>query len=183
MPGGNLAPVATFACADGQARRTGAGFGKDLYLHDKQVYASGLPLYWRPEDSHYIERLVLTAPAGILAAVEGKLSLYPAGSDLRQKPKAVYTTSVFEDLAALVVAGDTLLLTGMDWKVAGKGRAQDETQHAVGGIAALNLKSGKARWQQSLPAAPVSFGLALDREGRILVTLQDGQMVCLQGAE
>ena len=45
-------------------------------------------------------------------------------------------------------------------------------------IVALNLKSGAKLWSEALPAAPVSWGLAVDRDGRVVVTLEDGQVLC-----
>lgn len=45
-------------------------------------------------------------------------------------------------------------------------------------IVALGLKDGQALWSQPLPSPPVPWGLAVDREGRIIVTLEDGQVLC-----
>ncbi len=45
-------------------------------------------------------------------------------------------------------------------------------------IMALNLEDGKVLWSQQLPAAPVRWGLAVDRDGRAVVTLEDGQVLC-----
>ena len=45
-------------------------------------------------------------------------------------------------------------------------------------IVALNLKNGKLIWNNPLPASPVSFGLAVDRDGRVIVTLEDGRILC-----
>jgi outer membrane protein assembly factor BamB len=45
-------------------------------------------------------------------------------------------------------------------------------------LVALNLKDGKALWSQTLPSAPVPWGLAVDRDGRAVVTLEDGQVLC-----
>ncbi|UCC98006.1 MAG: PQQ-binding-like beta-propeller repeat protein [Phycisphaerales bacterium] len=45
-------------------------------------------------------------------------------------------------------------------------------------IVALNLKDGAPLWSQSLPASPVPWGLAVDREGRAVVTLEDGRVLC-----
>ena len=45
-------------------------------------------------------------------------------------------------------------------------------------IVALNLEDGKLLWSKALPSAPVSFGLAVDRDGRIIVTLADGRILC-----
>ncbi len=45
-------------------------------------------------------------------------------------------------------------------------------------IVALNLQDGEVLWSKSLPSIPVSHGLAVDRDGHIVVTLQDGRILC-----
>ncbi len=48
-------------------------------------------------------------------------------------------------------------------------------------IVALNLKDGSVLWSEEVPSAPVSWGLAVDRDGRVIVTLEDGQVLCFGG--
>jgi len=45
-------------------------------------------------------------------------------------------------------------------------------------IAALNPADGSVLWEQPLPAEPVRWGLAVDSQGRIVVTLRDGRILC-----
>ena len=45
-------------------------------------------------------------------------------------------------------------------------------------IVALDLQDGKVLWSQPVPAAPVTWGLAIDCDGRAAVTLEDGQILC-----
>ena len=45
-------------------------------------------------------------------------------------------------------------------------------------IVALNLTDGTILWSQPLPAPPITWGLAIDSKGRIIVTLEDGQVLC-----
>ena len=45
-------------------------------------------------------------------------------------------------------------------------------------IVVLNLQDGKILWSQPVPSAPVPWGLAVDRDGRIVVTLEDGRVLC-----
>ena len=45
-------------------------------------------------------------------------------------------------------------------------------------IVALHLGDGRVLWSQPLPSAPVTWGLAIDRKGRAIVTLQDGKVLC-----
>ena len=46
-------------------------------------------------------------------------------------------------------------------------------------IVALDLQSGNVLWSQAIPTAPVTWGLAIDRHGRVVVSLEDGQILCL----
>ncbi|MCJ7675504.1 MAG: PQQ-binding-like beta-propeller repeat protein [Sedimentisphaerales bacterium] len=45
-------------------------------------------------------------------------------------------------------------------------------------IVALNIEDGSVLWSQPVPAAPVPWGLAVDRDGRVIVTLEDGKILC-----
>ncbi len=45
-------------------------------------------------------------------------------------------------------------------------------------IVALNLKDGSVLWSEDVPSTPVNWGLAVDRDGRIIVTLENGQVLC-----
>ena len=46
-------------------------------------------------------------------------------------------------------------------------------------VIALNLQDGKVLWTEDVSAAPVPWGLAIDRDGRAVVTLEDGQVLCI----
>jgi len=45
-------------------------------------------------------------------------------------------------------------------------------------IVALNLKDGGVLWSEAVPSAPVNWGLAVDCDGRVVVSLEDGQILC-----
>jgi len=45
-------------------------------------------------------------------------------------------------------------------------------------IVVLNLKNGKVLWTRPVPSPPVLWGLAVDANGRIIVTLEDGKVMC-----
>jgi hypothetical protein len=49
-------------------------------------------------------------------------------------------------------------------------------------LTAYRLSDGEEMWSQPLPAPPVRYGLALNRAGDVLVTLQSGHILCLQAA-
>ncbi|UCG55745.1 MAG: PQQ-binding-like beta-propeller repeat protein, partial [Phycisphaerales bacterium] len=45
-------------------------------------------------------------------------------------------------------------------------------------VVVLDIKDGKVLWSQPIPSSPVTWGLAVDRDGRIIVTLDDGEVLC-----
>ncbi len=45
-------------------------------------------------------------------------------------------------------------------------------------LAAIDIKDGSTVWQQELPATPVKGGVAVDHGGRIVVSLEGGQVLC-----
>jgi hypothetical protein len=45
------------------------------------------------------------------------------------------------------------------------------------GIAAVDLVDGKSLWTHPLPNKPVRWGLAIDRDGRCIVSLEDGRVL------
>ncbi len=45
-------------------------------------------------------------------------------------------------------------------------------------IQAIDLRDGKVLWTQPLPCPPVPWGLALTRASRVLVTLENGEVIC-----
>ena len=42
----------------------------------------------------------------------------------------------------------------------------------------MNAQDGKPLWSRQVAASPVSWGLAVDGGGRIVVVLEDGSVVC-----
>ncbi|MBN1349609.1 PQQ-binding-like beta-propeller repeat protein [candidate division KSB1 bacterium] len=48
-------------------------------------------------------------------------------------------------------------------------------------LAVLNIADGRVLWRQALMAPPVPWGLAVARDGKIVVALKDGQLQCFGG--
>jgi len=176
MAGGNLVPLARYALRDGAFSRGGAGRGKDLYLLDGRVRTSGVGLYWRPEDSHYIALAEFPAAGGVLVVQENQVGL-AKGRDPQGKPELAWTAKPFQETSAVVVAKDGFLLAGVDRTGTG---ADVQT---TGWLAAVALEDGKLLWKERLGGAPSGWGLAVDAAGRILLSLQDGRVLCFAAAE
>ena len=45
-------------------------------------------------------------------------------------------------------------------------------------VSALNIDNGSLLWQERLESAALPGGLLIDRDGRIVVVLQDGSAIC-----
>jgi hypothetical protein len=45
-------------------------------------------------------------------------------------------------------------------------------------VAALSTGKGAVRWSHALPAQPAWWGLALDKSGRVFISLADGRTLC-----
>lgn len=166
MPAGNKPTVASYALADGAFTAKGQGRGKHLFLSKDQVKATGFPLYWRPDDDHFLTALQLESSAGTLTINTAQLALLgPAGDPKRP----LWTASPCQEIAAVALGKNAALVTGVQRDKAGKITAQD--------LFAINLADGKLLWKEPLPAAPVAWGLALDRSGQILVSVMDGRVL------
>ncbi len=184
LAGGNRIRLATYNVADGEfqpARPIKAEVdrrgprGHDLFLRpDGAVLLSNrLPWYTREEDLHYVDYAEIACPLGTVAALTNALGLLPPGARLEAKPKPVWTSRPFQENAALAVAENLVITSGLDRRLSDSGEIVAETY----GIAALDLKDGTSVWRETLPAAPVGWGLAIDREGRILAALRDGRVL------
>jgi outer membrane protein assembly factor BamB len=171
----NPRTVASYTLADGAFSAAGSGRGKDLFLRGGQVRAAGYPLYWRPEDDHFLSPMELETPAGVIAVATNSVGLLAAASDPAQKPTAVWTHKTFEEIAAVAVTKNALIVTGLD-------RDPKDYQKTTSGLAAVNLADGKLLWKAPLSAAPAAWGLALDKAGQIIVTLTDGRVLSYAGA-
>jgi outer membrane protein assembly factor BamB len=189
MQGGNLTGVVSYRTSNGQFQRRGTYdgrygnvSGKDLYVLGDQVNASGLPLYFRPEDNHFIERVAVPTSAGLLAVYTedpqaenpvALVALADAESDPK-KPKLIWKSQLFTENNAVAVARNAVIVAGVHRQGIGS-----ETK-TTAGVCALDLKTGTTLWRHDLPAPPVGWGLAIDRDGRVIVTLQDGRVICFR---
>jgi outer membrane protein assembly factor BamB len=60
--------------------------------------------------------------------------------------------------------------------VLGKDKSKPPSQWLV---VALNPQTKQELWRQPLPAEPVRWGLAVDAQGRVIVSLRNGRLVCV----
>jgi hypothetical protein len=89
------------------------------------------------------------------------------------EPIGIWQSEMFRDPAALAVCQNAVVVAG---ELAPRSEEASDAEFAV---AALRLDNGQPLWSQPLPTAPVSWGLAIDRRGRSIITLTDGTVVCI----
>jgi outer membrane protein assembly factor BamB len=171
MAGGNLVPLARYDLKDGTFTRSGGTRGKDLYVLDGRVQQSGVGLYWRPEDWHYIAFAGFPLEKGFVAVTEQQVGVAES-RDAQNKLKFVWTAKPTLETNAVIVAKDGIVVAGVDRTGTG---ADVKT---TGSMAALSLADGKVLWKTALPGSPSGWGLARDKDNRYFVSLQDGRVLC-----
>jgi outer membrane protein assembly factor BamB len=162
--------------------------GWELSLLGDQVVACGKPFYAHPKydvfDDTVFSKVFLTSSGGrdivwvchqynkkvlCFARLDRKLlnksmaeprgRLLVAWNRLGIQDEPLWSYDCKESLAVAVCSNAVV--------VAGKSE-----------IVALSLKDGTILWSQPMPSAAVPWGLAVDRDGRAIVALEDGQILC-----
>lgn len=185
LAGGNRVALASYDLSNGTFQPARAATfatdrrgprGDDLFLRaDGSIAVSGIfPLYTRPEDVHYIHHGELTCPLGTIVVITAGLGLLPPNQVGLEKPKPLWAARPFNENVAVALAENAVVVAGTNRRFEQPESDPEETY----GIAALGIKDGKPLWQHTLPAAPVAWGVAIDRQGRVLVTLRGGQVLC-----
>jgi hypothetical protein len=106
----------------------------------------------------------------VIAVATNSVALLAGDPAPNEKPAATWLHRTFEEIAAVAVTKNALLVTGLD-------RDPKDYQKTTSGLTALSLTDGRPLWREPLPAAPVAWGLAVDRDSRIIVTLTDGRVL------
>lgn len=193
MAGGNAVSPAQYDLATGECLNTqptnkapGGAFligslrprGAELFLAGDEVRAAGKPYYSHPQypvfDSSVFNKtlFVQAGDAELAWANNSKLLCFQGlAGDRAGFEKALWGKLQAKDskpnweidcpksAAVAVCANAVVIATPRE-------------------VTAYRLSDGQSLWQQALPAAPVPWGLAVDRRGRVIVTLEGGRVVC-----
>jgi outer membrane protein assembly factor BamB len=90
------------------------------------------------------------------------------------RPKLLWQDKSGRRFNSFIVGGDVLLAAA---------QAGPPAPHATSfSLAAVKVEDGSDIWAKELPAAAVKGGTALDPQGRIVVALKDGRIVCFAPA-
>jgi outer membrane protein assembly factor BamB len=193
MAGGNAVSPAIYDLGNGKCLNE-AGFtqkqksgnligsvnprGWELYRVADGIRVAGKPYYSHPKypvfDGQVLNKsLYVTASGFDLAWINNaKLMCFADLGERRadfqranwgkldiQRPQAKWSLP-FKDSSALAVALNAAIIT---------------TPVA---ITAIRLSDGAVLWKHPLPAPPVPWGLAINRDGKVIVTLEGGRVIC-----
>jgi outer membrane protein assembly factor BamB len=204
LAGGTSLSPAVYDLADGKCLNDPAPLelcgsssirGQELYKIGSKIVASGQPLYGHPEypvyDSTVTRKLLHTSDGNrdVVWVDSNKIMCF------RKIPRAVLDKSVPEPpkVPTFMIAGLQKLDTpdrplweyDCEGSVAfarGKNAVLFAGLKPQGGpsIVAVDIQTGEQMWRGSLSlhAPAVLWGIAVDRDGRIIAALKDGHVMC-----
>ncbi|MCX7827036.1 MAG: PQQ-binding-like beta-propeller repeat protein, partial [Verrucomicrobiae bacterium] len=195
MAGGNAVSPGVYDLASGQCLNDPAPLrvtqrnnmigaraprGWELYLVGTNVMVSGKPFYADPQypvyDVTVTNKTLVTSTADrdLLWVNNAKLICVPQIKESRNERlmqawgrlsvpslKPLWEHACKDSLAFALCRNAALVATAAE-------------------LAALDLQDGRTLWTQPLPARPVAWGVAVDHAGRVVVTLEGGQVVCFR---
>jgi len=174
--------------------------GQELYKIGDKVVASGMPLYGHPEypvyDPTVTNKMLHTSAGGrdVVIMNNRKIMCFnkidkqilnnavydPADEAFFMSPGwgklSIEDQPLWEydggEIVAIARCKNAVIFTRKPAERTAGGQATS--------MAALDIHNGKNlwNWNPALPSSPVSWGLAVDHSGRIIVTLEDGQVMC-----
>jgi outer membrane protein assembly factor BamB len=197
LAGGNAVSPAAYDIRDGKCLNDPASLaacestsprGWELFLVGDRVIACGRPLYSRPDIpvyDHTVTKKLFHASAGahdIVWLDNNKILCYKS-LDRDELSRCVTDEKIPRHITQ----------AWGEFKVSGKPLWQQDRPGSVAiavardavviadasHITALDLPNGRQLWSQALPAAPVPWGMAVDRAGRVILSLVDGQVLCV----
>jgi outer membrane protein assembly factor BamB len=193
LAGGNAVSPAEYDLASGECLNTqtvgpskGGGFligsvrprGWELYVVGDEIKVAGKPYYAHPkypvfDSSVFNKTLFVTVADHDLAwannarlmcfvGFQGDRAEFQKGLWGKTQSKVVKPTWEFDcpKSVALAVCPNAVVIA------------------TPNELTALSLQGAHVLWKQTLPAAPVPWGLAVNREGKVIVTLEGGRVLC-----
>jgi outer membrane protein assembly factor BamB len=196
MPGGSSVSPARYNLADGaclndpaplQRLESSSPRGWELYLIGDKVAVAGQPYYGDPDypvvDPTAVEKTlhISTSQRDIAWINNNKIMVF------NPIDKALLNKSVREpgdETYMIPIWGKLTVSEKPLWEFeCANSLAVAASDNAVlvadaATITALDMQNGNVLWSHPLPAPPVPWGLAVDRDGRVLLSLKDGTVLC-----
>ncbi len=185
MAGGNVVSPAVYDKTTGQCLNTltdewqKAPRGKELFLINGKVTVFDQMLYSPREyiPSRYYAKYLLHAGSNsdiVYQGTENEIMCIQLGAGPDGKAKRIWQRSGFVETSGVVVAQDAIITIG--------GLISENNESVVRNmLIAFNRTNGDTVFSAELPASPTSWGIAVDRDGRIIVTTDQGHVLCYQG--
>jgi outer membrane protein assembly factor BamB len=183
LAGGNMAPVVSYSLADGRCStdpsapksHTQYTAGSDLFAVGRHVLCGGPPLYSGRGDYRMVNQAVLQTPVGDLAFAygphDGRVALFEPGTSPQAGAKPRWAQQPLNRMHGVAVTPRTVVVAGL--------RDLDSpAERPEPWLMALTVADGTTVWSQPLPAPAVPWGVLVDRDGRVVVSLEDGGVVC-----
>ena len=97
----------------------------------------------------------------------------PVGADPTKPDEArpAWDKPIFHKVLGLAVAGETVVFIGHN--------LDRDDNLSPGKILAVRAADGSPIWGRDVPGPMVPWGLAIDADGQVIVTLRDGSVECL----
>jgi hypothetical protein len=153
--------------------------GSELYRIGNNIMVSGKPLYAHPKYQVYDEQVFNKA---LLARSSGRAVVW------QNNQRLLCFKDDEPELEKKVLAAWNRPRT-LAGKHVWEAPCKDSLAMAVGknavavaktsDVTVYDLQSGAVLWTQSLPSAPVPWGLAITARGGVVATLEGGAVVCL----
>ena len=151
---------------------------ENLFLVDGQVRVFDQLLYSPPKygPSRYHGGHFLQAAAGniVIRATGNRVVRLSPDKTAEGKPIGLWQNETFRDPQALALTNNMILVAGEIGAVQPDPEKKEPVRY---GLTALDLETGTTLWTADLPAAPVAWGVAVNHQGRVLVSLVDGQLL------
>ena len=141
-------------------------YGKYESLH--HTFPDGRTLMYSPSyDGSQPSPLELLEPAVTNQSAPGRKGETNSGERREQDRTPVWKSKDTPLYTAFIITPQVLVAAGP-----GPGEGQKPI------LTAMRLSDGTPLWTTELPAVPVKGGLAIDQHKRMVVTLEDGQVLC-----
>jgi outer membrane protein assembly factor BamB len=189
LAGGNMAPVATYDSATGRcltdpsAPKSHTQFtaGSDLFLVGDQVQAGGPPLHAAARgDYRMVNQATLQTPIGDLVLAygphDGRVALFESEASQQPGTRPRWQAQPLNRVLGVAITTQTIVIAGLR-------DAEQPAEPPQAHLMAVSVENGAIRWHQPLPVTPVPWGVLVDRDGHIVVSQQDGGLVCLGPAK
>jgi outer membrane protein assembly factor BamB len=190
LAGGNVVSPARYDAADGRCLNVlddewaKAPRGRELFLVGGEAVAFDQLLYSPREywTGRYFARHFLQADSGevLVFASGGRISRVQPDSIKKPQPELIWDVEPFSQVTAMALGNNAVVVAGRLQPVGDEsGQAPDGERPSGYAVSALAVDDGRTLWTHPLPAAPDTWGLALNAAGQILVSLDGGRLIAL----